>query len=480
MSDLDLFRNWRDASIDWILEHATPETHIADTAVVAEGERPRALYIVSHGLYGVSVAQGALGRQELGRLAAGSVYGEMAWLEGTVASASIRAIETSESLVLPLALLENTLAQDPLFAAEFMGAMARVLAQRLRATNAALLKHAEGALEGTSVDRRSDRVQSVMRKFKGAVARFDRDSRAGKNDIGPSLEEMRQVLGVLMGTLEDAVRSVAETNPTAADAIGAGAQLEFLPYLLATETAARFYAKPRGYAGDFLTIEHIYDRKVGGTNAFGGALDALFMDCAPAAAVRNRRELLKQRIQDITGHLGSDARIMSLACGPAREMFDALEQLDRHRWPQVTLLDIDAEALALVRRRLGDDAGGGRFRLLQANLVRLALGRERIDVPPQDLVYSIGLIDYFNDEFVVKLLGWIHERLAPSGQVILGNFHPRNPTKAFMDYVLEWRLIHRTEEAMQRLFAASPFRGCKEIVFEQAGVNLFAIGEKRA
>ena len=92
-------------------------------------------------------------------------------------------------------------------------------------------------------------------------------------------------------------------------------------------------------------------------------------------------------------------------------------------------------------------------------------------------MYSIGLIDYFRDDFVVKLLDWIYDRLAPGGRVILGNFHPRNPIRALMDHVLEWSLIHRTEEDMNRLFERSKFgRPCSRILYEPERINLFAEG----
>lgn len=81
--------------------------------------------------------------------------------------------------------------------------------------------------------------------------------------------------------------------------------------------------------------------------------------------------------------------------------------------------------------------------LHQENLIYLALGRRQLNLPPQDLVYSIGLIDYFNDQLVVKLAD-AHQILRPGGRLVLGNFHPSNPSKAFMDYVLDWRLLHRS------------------------------------
>jgi extracellular factor (EF) 3-hydroxypalmitic acid methyl ester biosynthesis protein len=63
----------------------------------------------------------------------------------------------------------------------------------------------------------------------------------------------------------------------------------------------------------------------------------------------------------------------------------------------------------------------------------------------------------------------------PRRRVISGIFHPSNPAKEFMDYVLEWNLIHRTEADMNRLFANSLFKKpCSRIQFEALGINLFA------
>ena len=45
-----------------------------------------------------------------------------------------------------------------------------------------------------------------------------------------------------------------------------------------------------------------------------------------------------------------------------------------------------------------------------------------------------------------------------------------------MDHVLDWRLIHRDEADMNRLFETSRFgTPCTEIRYEEEGVNLFAM-----
>ena len=63
------------------------------------------------------------------------------------------------------------------------------------------------------------------------------------------------------------VVSSAENSSVKAE-LGARLQREILPFVLLTQTTERFYSKPRGYAGDFQTIDMIYRESAGrhGTN----------------------------------------------------------------------------------------------------------------------------------------------------------------------------------------------------------------------
>ena len=197
---------------------------------------------------------------------------------------------------------------------------------------------------------------------------------------------------------------------------------------------------------------------------------------AAVRAVQNRRRLLVREILSTSASLaGATARVTSLACGPAQELFDVYAELPDPRVVHSTLLDLDLQALAHVAERRDQARLKQQMLLLNDNLVQLAAGRGRSSISGQHLVYSVGLIDYFKDELVVRLMNFVHSILAPGGRVILGNFHPRNPTRAIMDHVLDWKLIHRTEDTMNRLFQASAFgRPCTRIVYEEQEVNLFA------
>ena len=263
-------------------------------------------------------------------------------------------------------------------------------------------------------------------------------------------------------------------------ALGTRVQRELLPYLMLTHSGDRWYSKPRGYAGDYLTIQWIYENEPRGHGRLGRLLDQCFLDMHAAQAVRNRRGLLREEIEaTLAARGGQPARVLSIACGPARELFDVLETLDEPSRLRATCVDIDLQALASVADERDRKELRRSMRLEHANVVHLVTGRQKIELPEQDLAYSIGLVDYFDDAFVVRLLDYLYDRLRPGGRVILGNFHPDNPTKAIMDHVLDWKLVHRSEADMNRLFVKSKFaRPCERIRFEEQRINLFAIASR--
>lgn len=324
---------------------------------------------------------------------------------------------------------------------------------------------------------------ALLEDFKRVLIDADRAAIQNHGDLPPeAASDVRKRFGELCLWLNRELGDAGPGSPEAKQELGARVQRELLPYLMLTENGERWYSKPRGYAGDFLSIERIYADRPGGSCRLGPLLDRCFLDLHAAQAVRNRRGLLCEEIDRVIAERrGEPARVLSMACGPARELFDVYASLRDPSLLKATCLDIDLQALAFVsdlrdRRKLKQH-----MKLENANLVYLATGRQKLDLPPQDLVYSIGLIDYFDDAFVVRLLDFTYDRLRPGGTVILGNFHPDNPSRGMMDHVLDWKLIHRSEGDMNRLFQASKFgRPCDAIRFEEQRINLFAIASRPA
>jgi SAM-dependent methyltransferase len=322
-------------------------------------------------------------------------------------------------------------------------------------------------------------LEDCLREFTEEILRIDRALIAGYTlDAGEERAVSRE-FQTLVREFDNEVRRLGSMEPQRVDQLGRAFQARLLPYLLLTGTAERWYSKPAGYAGDYLTIHQVYENRAAGYGRVGPLLDRCFLDMPATLAVQNRRGLLCREI--LHHYSEAPARpltILSLACGPAAEVFDVLAHPEVAGSIHFHLIDIDADALRFVDEKATALGVRHNLTLHKANVFRLA-ARKADGFPPVDCAYSLGLIDYFRDSYVKRLLDFIYEILAPGGQVILGNFHPQNPTRALMDYLLEWRLLHRTEEDLSGLYQESRFgQPADRTVFENENVNLFAIQRK--
>ena len=170
---------------------------------------------------------------------------------------------------------------------------------------------------------------------------------------------------------------------------------------------------------------------------------------------------------------------MNLACGPCREIVDFLVKYQEYRSMRFLLVDIDTDALQYADTQLKAFSQKAEFKFVNENIIKWALGRSRQDFGPQDIIYSSGLTDYLEDRLFIKLVDRCHERLAAGGVFLVGNFGPRNPDRAFMDHILEWHLIYRSEENLKELFSKTLFKDQIEILKEPLGVNLFVKATKQ-
>jgi extracellular factor (EF) 3-hydroxypalmitic acid methyl ester biosynthesis protein len=475
------FEQLTEADMEWIYQTGT-DLHLAEeTPVITAGQPATSLMVVIEGVLSVFVPSAAAA--QIATLGPGEVVGDMSLLEDRPPTVSVKCKEATHLLAVPHSTLRDRFAQDPAFARRFFEGMAKTLSQRLRQTSSRL-----AARDLTEEDLRAaggawKTVSEAVTQLKQRLVDIDAQRRQTRPKPGEPLDAAEPVKHAqeFFRLLEREIGDGSQENPQIKEQIGAYVHKELLPFILLTRFAERAYSKPRGYAGDYHTIAILYENRPTGTGRIGPLIDQCFLACPPAQAVRNRRALLTDEIgRTVANSNGRTTQVTSLACGPATEVFDAFQQIPDPTALSVNLLDIDLQALAHVAEKREEARLQNRMRLLNDNLIYLALGRTKTDIHDQDLVYSIGLIDYFNDKLVVKLMNLVHSMLRPGGKVILGNFHPRNECKAMMDHVLDWKLIHRTEEDMDRLYRQSHFgRPCTRVRFEDQQINLFAECIKR-
>jgi extracellular factor (EF) 3-hydroxypalmitic acid methyl ester biosynthesis protein len=467
---LDIFEHLRPEDTHWILASSELKTISAGSLLVREDDPSDTIFFIADGLFEVYVFSDLTGQIRVGQLGPGEVIGEISWLDRKPVSASVRAIETSSVIALGTASLDRKLADDSGFAARLLRGIATLTAERLRRTTAQVRRSewaaaprspTSGSAEGNGVLQKIGELKALVAEAdKGAVS----DDHAAKvrktfaeleHGIGP--QSLKHVTGL-------------------ADVL----QAELLPLIRLSQTGDRFYAKPRGYAGDYQTIEMVYANVPAGTGRIGPLIDSCMLDLAVAKAIRNRRRLMAAEIQSSYASATKEFHVASLACGPAREIFDVLEKAGDTGRLHFNCIDIDREALGHVEALCRQQKVADRVQALHGNLIYLATGRQELHLAPQDLIYSLNLIDYLSDELATTLINWIHDRLRPGGRVILGNFHPRNPSRELMDHVLDWHLTHRDEADINRLLQASKFgRPASRVLFEDEGIDLFAECQKQ-
>jgi CRP-like cAMP-binding protein len=120
----------RDEDILWLFQVGEKRLVKPGTAIVHEGVRPNAIFVVIRGAFSVDIE--TLADEPLARLGAGELIGEISFLEGSPASATIVADEESAVLAVDNQLLNQRIGEDTAFAARMYRAFALVAERRLR------------------------------------------------------------------------------------------------------------------------------------------------------------------------------------------------------------------------------------------------------------------------------------------------------------------------------------------------------------
>ena len=227
------------------------------------------------------------------------------------------------------------------------------------------------------------------------------------------------------------------------------------------------YEKPRGYPGDFGTQEMIWlAHAVGGAHRYCGStplgrlLSALSFDMAASRATAHRVSRLKDYVRD------AGPRIASIGCGSAIELWDMADY--RSAPAEVFLLDQDTGALERAMTQIG----GADFISVtchRANVLKFVLAPTQSGLPPQDLVYLFGLLDYFPLSSAARIVKSAWSLVAPGGRLVLTNAMPSNPDRLWMEWGGDWWLDHKEADAIASL--ARPLEG-----FRRASVQADPFG----
>lgn len=240
--------------------------------------------------------------------------------------------------------------------------------------------------------------------------------------------------------------------------------------------------KPLGYAGDYEMLAAIMEDRCC-EHPLGRLFDRFFQNQAAPCAVRSRTDHAAHALAaHAMGHLDGEYRIASIGVGTGIDVQRGLAlvpdgQRDRMH---VVLLDLDEQGLQFAQAQVSQTAATGAVTCVRENLFRLGRKQNSGELlgAPSFLICS-GLFDYLDDDAAIDLLTLFWNRLASNGQMMVGNFLPTHPTRAYMEWIGNWYLVYREPgDLICMADAAGIPIECRRVGADRYGVDLFLMATK--
>jgi SAM-dependent methyltransferase len=213
---------------------------------------------------------------------------------------------------------------------------------------------------------------------------------------------------------------------------------------------ARAQDWPRGYPGDYETIEYLCDAaNRAEPGSLGHALEALALRSPITAQHRNKVAFQADAILAACTRQEKGVRILSIGCGGCRDIRSIARPLLQAK-AEFVLCDLDYEVLDFALHALGPLAE--RCTYLNATIPRVF--RKLVPFGPFDLAIAGGVFDYLPDRWVTLSARNIwHTLLAPGGELVFTNIKRGNPFRVWLEYLVNWELRERDQPGILRCCA---------------------------
>jgi extracellular factor (EF) 3-hydroxypalmitic acid methyl ester biosynthesis protein len=468
-----------------LLEKAQITTYSKNEVILQEGRLCESIYMVRKGL--VRVERVASGKGvAIAFLEPGEVFGEMSFLEGVPTSAAVIAHDDVEISVLEKKNLYSLLTSVPGLSDRFYQSLAHNLSSRLRQTSSLvshLMRRASIYPEFETQRTGHEGQDSIPPELIGEVELFkknlcgiEQSIREKKFTEEEAQEQINKICNMLISSLRE---QIIQEEPIQ-KAIGTYVFRETFPFYMLSSFLDKAFRKPGGCTSDSYIIEILSQNEPEGDGHLGIYLDRWIRSLPTCLALKNRGGVITATIKELADNWTAEnpLPVTSLASGSANEILD----LYFHSSPpnvHVTCIDFNHQDLAHAANVAHKCGFRDQLTFIQDNLFLLAEGYSQIDIPPQQMIYSVSMANYLRDRELIRILDWIYDHLLPNGTVILGNFHAANPDRVLLEHILEWHSIYRSAEDLEKLFSHSKFRSLPlEIQSDEFGAELFVVCTK--
>lgn len=224
--------------------------------------------------------------------------------------------------------------------------------------------------------------------------------------------------------------------------------------------------------GTYIALEILYSyperkrRKL--TNKLDDFWDSFLWN---AMAVRNRLKLVKRILRGLIEEYNEGVNIASIGCGSSRSVIEVINSLNAKMPINLYLIDIDQNALEFSKKLTCNSE-----EIYQIHYIRGTVSY--LSENSMDIIEMVGLLDYFLDPTVIKLIKSAHKALKPNGYLVTGNIIP-NLEKSFITKGVGWKMIYRYPYQLAELICKSEFLPENINLFlEPLGIHCIAVCKK--
>ena len=208
----------------------------------------------------------------------------------------------------------------------------------------------------------------------------------------------------------------------------------------------RLQTWPRGYPGDFETIEMLMQGVDGiDLSTVAGCCEFYALNCPASQQHRNKIHIQSDLIRR---HIGK-GNIFSIACGGCIDIENALTGYTGANGVSggVFINDLDRDAIEFATGRL-DSAEIG-HQVIEGNIIRALSNKALENI---SLIIAGGLFDYLNDKNIGKIIQkCFHDILQDGGEFVFTNINKMNPYRPWIEYLANWELIERSAEDIKAI-----------------------------
>ena len=259
-------------------------------------------------------------------------------------------------------------------------------------------------------------------------------------------------------------------------------------YFVEAPCMYRALHKPLGYPGDYEVMKYMYENQFAGPTLFAKAVSLAILTTRAGDSVRFRKNLLRDRLSaalDQRTPDGRPLRFLSVAAGPAQEVFELLKQRKAIASPvEIVLFDQDEDALSYAYQRISPIVNSRWSKVVTVTYLHDSIKRLLRDPAlfarygGFDVIFCAGLFDYLEIPMAVSLTRSLYSHLASQGELYIGNMVPTSPNRWFMELNLDWNLKYKTHEDLLAMGRTAVPDAHVEIQEEATGVNPFVVLKK--